>query len=132
MVAYILRRLLSGAGTLFVVLVVTFAIFFMIPRATGSDPAALYTGKRTDAAAIKVKLGFDKPVYVQFFDFVKGIFVGRDYNAGPDITHCAAPCFGYSFRTDQEVWPLLMDRLPVTVGLALGAAVIWLLFGVSS
>ena len=135
MIAYVLRRLVSAVGTLVVVLAVTFAIFFMIPKLTGSDPAALYTGRRTDAAAIaaiRLKLGFDQPIWVQFGRFIKGIFVGRDYNAGPDITHCAAPCFGYSFRTDQEVWPLLLDRLPVTAGLALGAALIWLVFGIGA
>src|SRR5262245_15767370 len=112
---------------------VTFAIFFMIPKAAGTDPAELFVGKTAtprDVAATRVKLGLDKPIPVQYARFVKGLFVGRDYDSGPNVTHCHAPCFGYSFRNDQEVWPLLLDRLPVTVSLALGAAVIWLLGGV--
>ena len=135
MVAYIIRRLFAAAATLLVVTMVTFGIFFMIPKLTNSDPAQLYGGRIADERAIegiRIKLGFDQPLYVQYWRFLKGIFVGRDYNNGPDVTHCPAPCFGYSFKTDQEVWPLLLDRLPVTMSLAGGAALIWLLFGIGS
>lgn len=48
------------------------------------------------------------------------------------MTHCAAPCFGYSFKTEQSVWPVLTERFPVTLALALGAAVLWLIFGVAA
>jgi peptide/nickel transport system permease protein len=132
---YILRRLVVSALLLLVVSMVTFAIFFLIPKVAGSDPAELYVGKTAtprDVEATRVKLGLDKPVPVQYARFVKGLFVGRDFNNGPDITHCSAPCFGYSFKNDQEVWPLLLDRLPVTISLALGAAVFWLVGGVLS
>jgi len=134
-IAYLIRRVFAAVATLFVVTAVTFGIFFMIPKATGSDPAQLFAGRITSPQAlegIRIKLGFDQPLYVQYWRFLKGIFVGRDFNNGPDVTHCSAPCLGYSFKTDQEVWPLLMDRLPTTMTLAAGAALIWVLFGVSS
>jgi len=130
---YILRRLVVSAILLVIVSMVTFAIFFLIPKAAGSDPAELYVGKTAtprDVEATRVKLGLDKPVPIQYARFVKGIVVGRDFDNGPDVTHCSAPCFGYSFKNDQPVWPLLMDRLPVTISLAVGAAVIWLFGGV--
>src|SRR5262245_40513775 len=114
---------------------VTFAIFFLIPKAAGSDPAELYVGKTAtprDVAATRAKLALDEPVRVQYARFFTGIVAGRDFNSGPDVTHCSAPCFGYSFKSDQPVWPLLLDRLPVTMSLALGAAVIWLFGGVSA
>jgi len=132
---YILRRIVLSVMLLIVVSMLTFGIFFLIPKLANSNPAQLYAGKISTPAAlegIKIKLGFDKPVYVQYWDFFKGIFVGRDYASGPDVDHCPAPCFGYSFRTDQKVWPLLLDRLPVTASLAFGAAVIWLISGVFS
>jgi peptide/nickel transport system permease protein len=132
---FILRRLFSVAITLLVVTLVTFGIFFMVPKITGSDPALLYIGKTADAASvegIRIKMGFNDPVIVQYGKFVKGLVAGRDYNNGPDVTHCSAPCMGYSFKTDREVWPVLMDRLPVTLSLALGAAIIWLVGGVSA
>src|ERR1043166_6953568 len=129
---YILRRIVLSVMLLIVVSILTFGIFFLIPKLANTDPAQLYAGKISTPSAlagIKVKLGFDKPVYEQYWDFFKGIFVGRDFAAGPDVDHCSAPCFGYSFRTDQQVWPLLLDRLPVTVSVAGGAAVIWLTSG---
>lgn len=135
MFAYVVRRLFNVVITLLVVTMVTFGVFFLVPKLTGSDPALLYVGKTADAAAldgIRTKLGLDDPIYVQYGKFLQGLVVGRDYDAGPDTTHCAAPCFGYSFKTDQEVWPYLIDRLPVTLSLALGAAILWVIGGVGA
>src|SRR5215468_12775817 len=121
---------------LFVVSVVTFAIFFLVPRlagATSDDLASRYVGKSANAAeihAIAVKLGFTQPLYVQYGHFVRGLFAGSDYSTGPTTVHCPAPCFGYSFITQNPVWPDLVDRLTVTMSLAVGAAVLWLLSGV--
>jgi peptide/nickel transport system permease protein len=58
--------------------------------------------------------------------------VGADYKFGPDATHCSAPCFGYSFKSHVEVWPQLTQRIPVSFSLAVGAAVMWLIFGVTA
>ena len=135
MLAYIIRRLINAVITLLVVTAVTFAIFFMVPKITGSDPALLYIGKTSDAASvegIRQKMGLADPVYVQYGKFLKGLVAGRDYANGPDINHCPAPCMGYSFKTDQEVTPLLLSDLPVTLSLALGAAVLWLIIGVAT
>ena len=44
--------------------------------------------------------------------------------------HCPAPCLGYSFINQNPVLPDLLDRLPVTLSLAAGAAVLWLVGGV--
>jgi peptide/nickel transport system permease protein len=131
--AYLIRRLINAVVTLIVVTFVTFCVFFLVPKATGSDPALLYVGKQADPAAlegIREKFGFNDPIIVQYGKFLKGIVAGRDYVSGADITHCAAPCLGYSFKTSQEVWPLLIGALPVTVSLAVGAAVLWVLMGV--
>lgn len=132
---FIVRRLVAAVITLLVVSLVTFGIFFMVPKLTGSDPALLYIGKQADPVAIegiRKKMGFDKPIAVQYGEFVKGIVVGRDYTNGPDKTHCAAPCLGYSFKTQQAVWKVMLDRVPVTLSLALGAAVLWLIIGVGA
>ena len=69
---------------------------------------------------------------MQYGHWVKGIFVGADYDYGAGVEHCPAPCFGYSFITRQPVWPDLLDRLPVTLSLAIGAAILWLVFGLST
>jgi peptide/nickel transport system permease protein len=116
---------------------VTFAIFFVVPRLAGQTVdqlAAQYVGKDPSQAQIeaaKVKLGLDQPVPIQFGRFIKGIVVGRDFSFGPDTEHCPPPCFGYSFKTQRPVWPDLMDRVQVTFSLAIGAAIIWLIVGVA-
>ncbi|GGV82944.1 MULTISPECIES: ABC transporter permease [Streptomyces] len=135
MLAYLIRRLFAAAVMLVVVVLAVFCIFFVFPKWAGVDIASSFVGKQADPAAVeavRAKLGLDDPVYSQVWEFFKGIFVGRTYVGGGDVTHCAAPCFGYSFRTEQAVWPVLTDRFPVTLGLALGAAVLWLVFGVAA
>jgi peptide/nickel transport system permease protein len=131
--AYLIRRVINAVLTLLVVTLVTFGIFFMVPKITGSDPALLYIGKTADAVSlegIRTKLGLADPIIVQYGKFLKALFVGRDYANGPDITHCAAPCMGYSFKTEQEVWPLLLSDIPITLSLAVGAAILWVLMGI--
>jgi len=131
--AYLIRRLINAVVTLIVVTFVTFCVFFLVPKLTGSDPALLYVGKQADPVAlagIREKFGFNDPIIVQYGKFLTGIVAGRDYTNGPEVTHCAAPCLGYSFKTNQEVWPLLTHALPVTFSLALGAAVLWVVMGV--
>jgi peptide/nickel transport system permease protein len=132
---YLIRRLLAVVVMLVVVMLAVFGIFFLIPEWTGVDVATMFAGKQSDAAAldgIRQKLGLDDPILVQVFEFFKGILVGRDYVSAGDTLHCSAPCFGYSFKTEQAVWPILADRLPVTLGLAVGAALIWLVIGLAA
>jgi peptide/nickel transport system permease protein len=120
---------------LVVIVMVVFSIFFLIPKWAGVDVALSFVGKQADPAAVegvRQKLGLSEPIYAQVWEFFKGIFVGRTYAGGGDVTQCAAPCFGYSFRSEQAIWPVLTDRFPVTLGLALGAAVLWLIFGLAA
>ncbi|MFI1565593.1 ABC transporter permease [Streptomyces sp. NPDC020490] len=135
MLAYLIRRLFAAAVMLVVIIMVVFGIFFLVPKWAGVDIATSFVGKQADPAAVEAvrqKLGLGDPIYSQVWEFFKGIFVGRTYSGGGDVTQCAAPCFGYSFRSEQSVWPVLTDRFPVTLGLALGAAVLWLVFGVAA
>lgn len=138
MIRYIIRRLLAAVLMLFVVSIATFAIFFYVPRLAGAsaeDLASRYVGKSANEAQLRVmadKLGFHDPLYVQYGRFVKSVFLGADYSTGPTTVHCPAPCFGYSFITQNPVWPDLTDRLTVTASLAAGAAIIWLLAGVAT
>jgi peptide/nickel transport system permease protein len=123
---------------LFVVTAVTFSIFFLVPRLAGQsadDLATRYVGKSAGTVQIHqsaVKLGLTDPIWVQYGRFAKGLIVGSDYNTGPETVHCPAPCFGYSFVNQNPVLPALLDRLPVTMSLAAGASVLWLVGGVAT
>lgn len=130
MLRYLIRRVLSAVLIIAIVSVVTFFLFFAVP----GDPARLSCGKLCNAerlAEIKHNMGLDKPLIVQYGDYMKGIVAGREVSEGGDPRPCDAPCFGYSFTTHQPVWETIVDRVPATLSLALGASVLFLLFGVS-
>jgi peptide/nickel transport system permease protein len=136
-IAFIIRRLFTTIFLLLVVSLVTFAIFFLIPRLAGQNAyelAAQYVGRNPTSAAIvqvEQKLGLNAPVYLQYGRFVKAIVLGTHYNSGSSVTYCPPPCFGYSFRSQQPVWPQMTSALPVTLSLAIGASVLWLVGGVT-
>jgi peptide/nickel transport system permease protein len=137
-IVFVIRRLLVAVLLLLVVCLATFFIFFVVPKLAGQTTdqlAAQYVGKNPNPVqihAIEIKLGLNKPIIVQFFDFVKGLVAGQNYDNGPDVTYCPAPCFGYSFRSSLPVWPQMVSRIPVTLSLAIGAALIWLVSGVAT
>jgi peptide/nickel transport system permease protein len=96
--------------------------------------ATEYVGKNpipSTVHAVELKLGFNEPLYVQFGRYLKGIVLGAHYDDGPSKTYCPAPCFGYSFKSDQPVWPQLISDAPVTLSIAVGGAVLWLVGGVA-
>jgi peptide/nickel transport system permease protein len=136
-VAYIIRRAIAAVVLLLVVSAVTFAIFFLVPKLAGQTTQQLamqYVGKAPTPAAVQqviANLGLNQPLYQQYWEFIHGIVAGRTFSYGPDATYCNVPCFGYSFKSHLEVWPQLTQRIPVTLSLALGAAVIWVISGVS-
>lgn len=128
---YVALRLLSMTGTLLVISILTYAVFYLLP----ADPARLSCGRPctpdrlAEAAAF---MGTDKPWIQQYLDFLGGIFAGRHFGSGAAAVNCAAPCFGYSFRLNESVTQLIVDRAPVTFSIAIGAAVLWLILGVAA
>jgi peptide/nickel transport system permease protein len=128
---------MAAVGLLFIVSAVTFSIFYLVPRLVGSTPETLatrYVGRAATPETVNLiadRLGFYDPIWVQYGRWVKGIFFGAEYDYGAGVEQCPAPCFGYSFVTRQPVWPDLLERLPVTLSLAIGAAVLWLAFGLT-
>ncbi len=137
MILYIIRRLLAAVGLVVVLSMITFAIFYLMPRLAGASPETLatrYVGRSATGATVQERaesLGFYDPVPVQYWNWLKGVLFGTDISTGADTVRCPAPCLGYSFRTQDPVLPEILDRLPVSFSLAIGAAVIWLVLGVS-
>jgi peptide/nickel transport system permease protein len=67
---------------------------------------------------------------MQYWVFIKGLFLGRTYGEGAAFIDCPAPSLGYSFQEHACVTSLLGEALPVTLSLALGALVLWLVVGI--
>jgi peptide/nickel transport system permease protein len=112
---YVIRRLLWGVLLLIVVSALTFVLFRILPTA---DPAKLRAGHLQNPrtiAKIRHDLGLDKPLLTQFWLYMKGIFLHFD--------------LGFSYYSQAPVKELLFDRLPATLSLVLGGAVVWLLAG---
>jgi peptide/nickel transport system permease protein len=132
---FVVGRLVGALIILWLVSVLAFVLFFVIPKELGNNPAVLFAGRSPDPATIAgvtKKLGLDRPYVDQYWSFFRGIFVGRHFNAGSDRSWCPAPCLGYSFRNDQPVWSEIVDALPITASLSIGAAVLFLTSGVTS
>ena len=126
---FILRRAYFSLITILLVSMVVYGVFSILPF----DPAALTCGQKCTPQVIeanRVKLGFDKPIWEQYWLFLSGIFVGRTYGAGSAEFSCPAPSFGYSFNENMCVTDMLKEALPITINLAIGAFVIWIIVGV--
>jgi len=130
MTTYVVRRLVSVLLVTLIIAAAAFVVFYLIP----ASPAKLSCGKPcvpSQLAAVKKFEGIDRPVAVQFGQYLEAIVAGRTYGSGAAAVHCSAPCFGYSFRQERPVLTLIMQRIPVTASIAIGAAVLWLLVGVA-
>ncbi|WP_214411910.1 ABC transporter permease [Sphaerisporangium fuscum] len=131
MARYLAGRIAGLVLILFTVCLFTYLIFFKL----SADPALMICGKTCTPdriAQIRMVLGLDKPFLTQFWDFLSGLVVGRDYGSGVNLIHCPAPCLGYSFQTNQSVMRMILDRLPVSATVAVGAAVLWLIVGIAA
>jgi peptide/nickel transport system permease protein len=107
---------LWGIAMIAIVSAVVFVIFYVLPSA---DPAQLRAGRNASPAqvdAIRHSLGLDKPVYTQYYEYMKNIVLHFD--------------FGYSYQSTTDVRALIFDRLPATALLVAGAAVLWLGMGI--
>jgi peptide/nickel transport system permease protein len=126
MAAYITRRILWVFVLLFVITLITFIIFTVLPAA---DPAALRAGRQPSPElieSIRKQFGLSDPKPVQFVRYVGDVlpFVGNDEDSWAGIN------FGYSFQSNTLVLPEIVSRLGPTIMLTAGAVVLWLLVGI--
>jgi peptide/nickel transport system permease protein len=117
MLTFIIRRLLWVIVLLILVSFITFVIFYLFPSA---DPAQLRAGRQPNpqlVEQIRHQLNLDKPFYTQYWLYMKQLVLHFD--------------FGRSYQNNIQVRQQIFDRLPATISLTVGAAVIWLLVGIS-
>ena len=111
MARYILGRIGQSLIVLVGVSVLAFSVLFL-----SGDPTYLYVNEHASnetIAATRHKLGFDRPIYIQYFDFARKAIRGD---------------FGKSLRYDQPAMQIVLERLPATLeltGVAMFIAVIF-------
>lgn len=113
MVTYLIRRLLALATTLYVVVTL---VFVMLRLSPGSPLYTLlgYSYNPETREAVAERLGLDDSLLVQYGDYLGRLFSGD---------------LGASLFSGQPVRGTLLERLPVSLELALIAAVVWMTIG---
>jgi peptide/nickel transport system permease protein len=112
MARFVVRRLISMAAVLFAISVLTFLIFNVIPN---GDPALRLAGRTPTPGqleAIRTQWGFDKPIYVQYAKTMQKVFTG-------DLV---------SYSSQIDVDKEIIADAPRTFALAVGAALMWMVF----
>ena len=98
---YIFRRLVLLVPTVLGVTIIVFLMMHFIP----GDPVTLLLGDyytEATAAAIRAQYGLDKPLHIQYFLWLKRLFVGN---------------WGSSIIANRPIFEDLMRRLPITIEL---------------
>ena len=111
MALVLLRRLGEMVFVMAGISVLVFLIFFATP---GADPAARIAGRNASPevlAAVRHDFGFDQPLWVQYLLLMKRLFVTGDLTS--------------FVNRGQKVIPSILQAVPVTLSLLLGAAVLW-------
>jgi len=114
MVAFLVRRVI---GALLVCAAVTFIVFVIFIVVPGGDPAQRIGGKNATPQLIqniRHTWGFDRPFYVQYWVMMKKMFSG-------DLI---------SYTNQQNVVSQIVQGMPATFSLTIGAGIIWLSFGI--
>ena len=128
MTRFLIKRILSAILVLFAVSVLSFLMFFALPK----DPVAGMCPKNCNAERlerVREELGLREPKINQYAGYMKGIVVGRDLGSAQG-GHCDAPCLGYSYVRSEPVTATFARVLPVTLSIVLPAAVLWLGLGI--
>jgi len=105
---YFFRRFL---WMLFVLWGVTLLVFFAIHLPGGGDPSMLYLpldATREQLDAFRHRMGFDQPVHIQYLRWLGRAVCGD---------------FGTSLRYTKPVFPLILERMPATLELAIAAQI---------
>ncbi len=132
MFGYLVRRLISAFLVIVVTSVCVFALFVFGPASPAATLCARNGRCTQDRLELYQKsLGLNESFAHQYGTFVKGIFVNRDIYQGTAKYVCSAPCLGISYLDQTEVRHQITSRFPATLSIAIGAAIIELLIGLS-
>jgi peptide/nickel transport system permease protein len=114
-----LLALLQRLGQmLFVMLGISILVFLIFFATPGADPASRIAGRGARPEileAVRKSFGLDQPFYVQYLVMMKKIFITGDLTS--------------FVNRGWKVVPAVLDTIPVTLSLVIGAAILWVIFG---
>jgi len=105
---YIIRRLLQVIPVLLIASIITFSLMHLVP----GDPVIMMLGDDAtaeDIAHMRRIMGLDRPIPVQYVEWMGGLFRGD---------------FGRSLRDNREVLPTIISRIPASFELSLVSLII--------
>lgn len=116
MTRFLVRRTLLGLVVMWLITVAVFSLFFVAPN----DVARTLAGRQATPdviASINERLGLSRPIWQQYLSFLGNALHGN---------------LGYDYYHSVPVTTIIVQAVPITASLAIGAAIIWLVLGVSS
>ncbi|HKE69866.1 MAG TPA: ABC transporter permease [Nocardioidaceae bacterium] len=113
---YLFRRVLQGIFVLWLITVAVFALFFLVPNNVARTLAGRQATPKT-IAIVEHRLGLDQPAWKQYLTFLNNAIHGN---------------LGYDYYHQVPVTHVIGQAFPITLSLALGAAVLWMVLGVFS
>jgi peptide/nickel transport system permease protein len=116
MIRFLVRRVLQGLLVIWLITLVLFATFYVAPSNVAQNLGGRQATPQT-IALINQRLGLDRPLWEQYLSFVGNAARGD---------------LGYDYYKQIPVTSIIADALPKTLSIALGAAVIWMLIGVTN
>ena len=117
MIWFAVRRFAAAVLVLFAISILVFLIFFATP---GVDPAARIAGRNADPhtlAQVKAAFGLDRPLPIRYALMMKHLIIDRDLAS-------------YVNRGEKVV-PQILQAIPITLSLVIGAAVLWMVVGIA-
>lgn len=132
MLGFVVRRVLTA---LLVVLLTSIFVFVLLYKGV-ANPASAVCGAQGRCTAerlagIEEQMGLNDPILAQYTEFAAGVATGRTVSFGETEYDCPAPCLGVSYGTRGLITDELVERLPATISLAVGASIIYLVVGVT-
>lgn len=112
MTSFIIRRIVQSAGVMLTVALIAFAVIRFV-----GDPLESIASQETrleERQELKERLGLHKPVYLQFLSFIQRGLVGD---------------FGLSYKQQEPVSRMIIEKLPATIELAITSSLIALIGG---
>jgi peptide/nickel transport system permease protein len=115
--SFLIRRTIGAILVCLAVTFIVFIIFILVPGGGKTGTAERIAGKNATPDLVKSvehKWGFDRPIYIQYAKMIDQMFTNKLV----------------SYTSQQNVLTQIVQGMPATFSLTIGAGIIWLFFGI--